>query len=226
MVTRRGLASLAAAAAAVAAAAAASTLTPAAAAVWSSESSLERAAGRGAGCAAAAPATPFNASALGTYSAAFECYRPRSPLRLIVRSKAVVMTDEDGGGYNVACAGDVLALRWGRAWERRPYFNIKPGVDINAAFGSYNLPARFGGSCNAVRAELGIADVEVEPWGAARTDFVRLLCLMVRLARRVRDFRCDSINGPVRFEPAVLDTPLASLVVFLESIAYRYNVPV
>lgn len=225
MVTRRGLAGLAVAAAAVAAAATA--LQPAAAAVWPTESSLALAVDRnGARCAASAPSTPFNASALGTYSAAFECYRPRSPVRLIVRPKAVVMTDEDGGGYNVACAGDVIALRWGRAWERRPYFNIKPGVDINASFGSYNLPDRFGGSCNAVRAELGISDVEVEPWGAARSDFVRLLCMMVRLARRVRDFRCDSINAFPRFEPALLDTPMASLVVFLESIAYRYNVPV
>lgn len=225
MVARRGLVGLAAAAAAACLAAAAAA-PPAAAKVWPTESSIASGVDRVAGCAALAPATPFNASALGTYGAAFECYRPRSPLKLIVRRKAVVMTDEDGGGYNVACAGDVIALRWGRAWERRPYFNVKPGVDINAAFGSYNLPERFGGSCNAVRAELGISDVAVEPWGPARSDFIRLLCLMVRLARGVRDFRCDSINGPSRFEPPVLDTPMASLVVFLESIAYSYNVPV
>ncbi|GAB0491126.1 hypothetical protein MMPV_002374 [Pyropia vietnamensis] len=186
---------------------------------------IEDVAGLGPGCASTAPKTPFNASLVGsTYSGAFECYRPRSPLKFIIREKAIVMTDEDGY-YNQKCLGEVIALRFDRAWTR-PYFNVKLSVDIREKFGDWQLPARFGDSCNKVREELGIKDVQYQPWGGGRPQFVSLLCLMVRFARRLRDFRCDTINGPRRFEPPVLDTPLASLVTFLETVAYLYNVPV
>jgi len=225
MVSVRGMvgAAIAAAAAALAAAAAA---TPAAA-QSSMQKSLERVAGYGDGCAASPPSVPFNASLIGRApTLSFECYRPRTPLRFRVRADALVMTDEDGGGYNVKCAGEVIALRWAKAWQR-PSFNVKKGIDIGKAFGDYNkLPDRFGDSCDAARAELGVKDVQYGPWGPGRSEFTRLLCLMTRIVRRLRDFRCDSINGPSRFSPAVLDSPWASLVTFLETVAFQYNIPV
>lgn len=220
MVTLRSIAGVAVAVAVAVAAAARPS-----AAVSPTQKAIADVVGLGPGCASTAPKTPFNASLVGrTYSGAFECYRPRSPLKFIIRQKAIVMTDEDDY-YNQKCLGEVIALRFDRAW-RRPYFNVKLGVDIREKFGDWRLPARFGDSCNKVRAELGIKDVRVQPWGSTRPQFVNLLCLMVRFARRLRDFRCDTINGPRRFEPPVLDSPLASLVTFLETVAYLYNVPV
>lgn len=170
-------------------------------------------------CAAAPPAAPFDASLIGqSYSGAFECYRPRFPLIFRVRAKALVMTSEDE--FIVSkCAGDVIALRFGKAWER-PYFNVKPGIDVEAAFGTLNLPARFGGSCDAARKELGVAEVRNDPWGDGRAKFISDLCLMTRLVRQLRDFRCEPASASAR------TSPFASLVYFLESIAYQYNVPV
>jgi len=223
MVSVRGVAGLAIAAAAALAAAAA---TPTAA-QSSAQTDLERIAGLGDACASSPPSVPFNASLIGRApTLSFECYRPRTPFRFRVRADALVMTDEDGGGYNVKCAGEVIALRWAKAWQR-PSFNVKKGIDIGKAFGDYNkLPARFGDSCDAARAELGVKDVQYAPFGPGRADFTRLLCVMTRIVRRLRDFRCDSINGPVRFSPVVLDSPWASLVTFLETVAFQYNIPV
>ncbi|OSX77874.1 hypothetical protein BU14_0130s0029 [Porphyra umbilicalis] len=213
----------AAAAAAVAVAVALAAAAPAGAQSTSAESATryftdlrltQRNATR---CGAAPPAAPFNPAVIGqTYSGALECYRPRYPLRFHVRARALVMTAEDESIVN-KCAGDVIALRFGKAWER-PYFNRKPGVDLTAAFGSPTPPPRFGDSCDAVRAELGVAEERYGPWGASRPDFIRDLCLMTRLVRELRDFRCE---GDTRVR-----SPLDSVVFFLESIAYQYNVPV
>lgn len=154
----------------------------------------------------------------------FECYRPRSPLSLKARARALVMTDEDDGGYP-KCSGDVIALRFERAWKR-PYFNMKPSFDVKDQFGTdYQLPARFGGSCDKARAELGIAELRYGPWGSGRPTFVRLLCIMTRLVRQLRDFRCPDINTPV-YKPVQLDSPFATLVTFLENVAYLYSVSV
>lgn len=180
----------------------------------------------GATCAGDIPRVPFNASLIGTeWGASFECYRPRSSLAFKVRARALVMTDEDGGFYRAQCAGDVIALRFDRAWNK-PYFNIKPGFDVKAKFGTeYLLPDRFNTSCDAARAELGIAEGRYGPWGAGRPTFVRLLCTMTRLVRQLRDFRCLDANTSV-YEPPVLDGPFATLVTFLENVAYLYAVPV
>lgn len=134
------------------------------------------------------------------------------------------MTDENDGGYP-KCSGDVIALRFERAWKR-PYFNMKPSFDVKDQSGTdYQLPARFGGSCDKARAELGIAELRYGPWGSGRPTFVRLLCIMTRLVRQLRDFRCPDINTPV-YKPVQLDSPFATLVTFLENVAYLYSVSV
>lgn len=225
MVTIRALAASAIAAAAAVVVALGSG---AAAQAQSTEANFARVLGPsgGATCAGDAPRVPFNASLIGTErNAAFECYRPRSPLTFKVRAQALVMTDEDGGYYRAECAGDVIALRFDRGWNR-PYFNVKPGFDVMAKFGTdYKLPDRFGRSCDKARAELGIAEGRYGPWGTGRPTFVRLLCLMTRLVRQFRDFRCLDANTPV-YKPVQLDSPFATLVTFLESVAYLYMVPV
>jgi len=230
MAAPRRLARMAAAAAAAAVAMALAAAAPAGAQSTAAESAtryftdLRLTQLNATRCGAAPPAAPFNPAVIGqTYSGAFECYRPRYPLRFLVRAKALVMTAEDEYIVN-KCAGDVIALRFGKAWER-PYFNRKPGVDLEAAFGRSTPPARFGDSCDAVRAELGVAEERYGPWGPGRPDFIRDLCLMTRLVRELRDFRCDG-DAPADGTAARVPSPLDSVVFFLESIAYQYNVPV
>ena len=73
-----------------------------------------------------------------------------------------------------------------------------------------------------MRRFLGLKSSRYWPWGRSRDVFRKKSCEIIEFARKIRDSRCpDDYN--VLFEPVRLDTPIASVVRFLEGEIWKYS---